>query len=91
MYQISIRPKHDLSAADKAAEFDDHCDMLTSLQLAVAFNKDKPNTAIRACCKVLFKRIQSHNIRLIIRGITMQADPLGSVLMLARTKREMLG
>jgi hypothetical protein len=58
----------EMSYEQKECEAIEYVSMLLSVQLAVAFNKSKPNTAIKNTLKSVIKRTESERIKAICRN-----------------------
>jgi len=62
---------------EKALDAKEFVSLMTSCKLAVEFNKDKPNKAIKHTAKMVRARVKSDRIKLICDKAIKSAFPLG--------------
>ncbi|UCS82799.1 hypothetical protein vBYenSP400_09 [Yersinia phage vB_YenS_P400] len=64
----------------QATEF---LDALVTMELCAKLN-DRPNSALKACCKSIHARLADAKVKAIINGVARQSFPVGAVAMLRR-------
>lgn len=78
--KVSVKNKDDvkmMSEEEKQREAIEYVSMLLSVQLAVAFNKSKPNRAIRRTLKAVIERTDSEAVKWHCRQGIKSFFPMG--------------
>lgn len=61
----------------------EYMDALVTMELCAKLN-DRPNSALKACCKSIHSRLTDAKVKAIINGVGRQMFPVGAVAMLRR-------
>ena len=64
-----MKVKHSLSLEAKQLQAIEYDDIMINFLLLLNFTQSKHNLAVRTCANQMLKRVQSHNLRLILIGL----------------------